>query len=106
MDEVFSEVPLRTNECDISFIKNNASFNCTASTSMESVSDHFEQLFYQVEEFTKTANEMDSLFVRRRMNQMKDGMRVINSMFDDLLIAGNRLEKFLMDRQNNNICGK
>lgn len=73
---------------------------------MESVSDHFEQLFYQVEEFTKTANEMDSLFVRRRMDQMKDGMRVINSMFDDLLIAGNRLEKFLMDRQNNNICGK
>jgi hypothetical protein len=100
-DDVFEEKEAKEDDGDCSETKD-GSFNCSASTSIESVSDHFEQLFGQLETFTKTANEMDCIFVRRRMDKMKDGMRIISAMFEELLDTGNRLEKFLVDRQNNN----
>lgn len=101
-DDVFNKKATLNDDFDLSETKENASFNCSASTSMESVSDHFEQLFGQLEVFTKTANDLDCIFVRRRMDKMKDGMRTISHMFEELLNTGNRLEKFLIERQNNN----
>lgn len=73
-----------------------------ASCSMETVNDHFNQLFQQLNDYLKRANEMDGLFIRRRMKHMKEKMTAINSLFDDFLHTGERLERFLKDRTNNN----
>lgn len=102
-DEVFEDITessLNLNiKGDISAIKENESFNYSTASSIESVSEHFKQLYEQLEAFTETAKPMDRIFVRRGMNQLKNGMESINIIFDDLVAIGSRLEKFLFSRQ-------
>lgn len=77
----------------------------SSGTSIESVSGHFRNLFIQLEDYMKTADdEKERSMIRKRMNKMKDTMSTINRMFDDLLNDGDRLEKYLilMDGTNNN----
>jgi hypothetical protein len=103
-DDVFDEKPMKT-ESSLEDDENNNnvgdSSNNTTGTSIESVSDHFHQLFDQLEAYMTSAPELDCIFIRRRVNKMKDGMRTINYMFEEVLNTGNRLERFLEERQNN-----
>lgn len=79
-------------------------FNNSTSSSIESVSDIFNELFSQLEAYMRNAPEMDCIFIRRRIAEIKSGMRSINKQFEGLLITGSRLENFLVNRQNvNNI---
>lgn len=98
-DEHFvnAEQSLNTESINITTSPNNAT-----STSIESVSDHFHQLFDQLEGYMKNAPDLDCIFIRRRIDKMKDGMQTINYMFDEVLDTGSRLERFLEERQNNN----
>lgn len=96
-DNVFGKSPIKEED-----LKDISSFNSSASTSMETVSDHFRQLFEQLEKYMETAPDFDCLFIRKRVSKMKSGMLNINQLFDDLLHTGNRLEKFLIERQRNN----
>lgn len=105
-DDVFDEKPIKNEEISVveeeesTFSGNDT--NNTTSTSIESVSDHFHQLFDQLEDYMKEAPELDQIFIKRRINKMKDGMNTINVLFEEVLNTGIRLEKFLSDRQNNN----
>ena len=69
---------------------------------LETVSEHFRQLFNQLEDFMKTASDADKAYVHRYIENMKHGMQTINSMFDDIINMGWQLEKLLEDRANNN----
>lgn len=77
--------------------------SATSGTSIETVSDHFRCLFMQLEDYMKTADdEKERIAIRKRMNKMKHQMKQINIMFEGLLNDGDRLEKYLMDGNNNN----
>lgn len=99
-DSVFSKSPIKEED-----LKDLSSFNSSTSTSIETVTDHFRQLFELLEKYMQTAPDFDCIFIRKRVSNMKDDMSTINSLFEDLLNKGNRLEKFLIERQqrNNNL---
>lgn len=90
---------------NISNVKNSTPFNHSTS-STESVSNHYNRLFDKLDAYMETAPEFDCIFIRRRVEQMKDEMFAINEMFKDLLVTGRRMEKFLLDRQNNSNFSK
>lgn len=90
------------------FDPNNKSviFNISSNSSTESVTDHFDRLFDSLEGYMEVAPEFDCIFIRHRVNQMKDEMFAINEMFKDLMVTGERLKKFLIDRQNTSNVSK
>lgn len=98
-DNVFGKSPIKEDE---EYSRDMSSFNTTAATSMETVSEHFRDLFGDLEKYMETAPDFDCIFIRKRVAKMKDGMSTINNLFEDLLNTGNRMEKFLMERQRNN----
>lgn len=77
----------------------NEDFNTAAATSIETVSQHFRNLFEQLEVHMKTASIADCGVISKEMNDMKRNMATINRMFEDLLNAGDRLETFLDNNQ-------
>lgn len=86
-------------------VKDSSPFNHSTS-SAESVSNHYNRLFEKLDAYMESAPEFDCIFIRHRMNQMKDEMFAINEMFKDLVVTGHRLKKFLFDRKNNSNVSK
>lgn len=83
----------------------NLSFNCSTSSSIFTVADHISYLFSQLETFMQTATELECIFVQRQIGKMKSSMETVNKVFDDILINGQRMEKFLAERNKNNNTG-
>lgn len=94
-DDVFNEMQMT-----FSSLQSSTSFS-DAPTSFETVSEHIKKLFNRLEDFKKNANELESIFVTRKMDKMKETMEEINNHFDDFLREGARLEQFLVDRKTN-----
>ena len=77
-------------------------FNNSTSSSNESLSDIYNELFNQLEAYMRNAPEMECILIRRKIAEIKSGMRSINKQFEKLLSTGNRLENFLVNCQNVN----
>lgn len=99
-DEVFDEMENNERSAKETFDNNNSTV--LSNTSIESVNDHFSQLFQQLDDYMGKANELDCIFIHRRKRKMKETMSTITSLFEELLQTGGRLERFLAERQNNN----
>lgn len=69
---------------------------------MESFSEEFQVLFEQLNEYMKAAPKDDCAYIHKKVVNMKDIMNTITEMHEDVLHTGNQLEKFLIERQQNN----
>lgn len=103
LDDVFQEVDKTVLLKDLTKdeVKEASYVNNLASPSIES--DHFNQLFHQLEFYMERAPEMDCIFIRRRIAEIKSGMRSINHQFEGLFLTGSRLENFLIHRRTSKI---
>lgn len=81
-------------------IKETSMFNSSAGSAVapSSLSEHFNQLFVQLETYMKDAPIMDCVFIRRRIAEIKSGMRLVINQFEEINQTGRRLEKFMSER--------